>query len=63
MKELIIATNNPGKLKEIKQLLRDLEILIKSAKEIGITQEAIEDGKTFEENAIKKARLISPLVN
>ena len=55
MKKFLIATGNPGKFKEIKYFLSDLELEILSLKDVGITDEPVEDGKTFEENAIKKA--------
>lgn len=55
MKKLLIATSNPGKLKEIKIALTDLPLKILTLKDIKISEEVIEDGKTFEENAIKKA--------
>ena len=56
MKRLLIATRNPGKLKEIKSALTDLAIKIVTLQDLQITEEVAEDGKTFEENAIKKAR-------
>ena len=54
--KLIIASNNKHKIKEIKDILgaRFEEIL--SMKEAGINHETVEDGKTFMENAAKKAR-------
>ena len=52
--KIIFATKNKGKLKEIKEIMSDkYEIL--SIEEAGINIEIIEDGKTFEENALKKA--------
>lgn len=54
MKEVIFATKNKGKLKEIQAVLGDT-YLVKSMEEIGITIDVDEDGETFEENAIKKA--------
>ncbi len=56
--KLIIASNNAHKLKEIKTLLGDRFDEIVSMKEAGIDHETIEDGTTFMENAIKKAREI-----
>lgn len=58
MKRIIFATNNQGKLKEIKEILGDLDYEIVSMKEAGIDVEIIEDGKTFEENAIIKATTV-----
>lgn len=54
MKKLLIATTNPGKLKEIKNTLKDLPLKPLTLKDLKIGQEVVEDGKTFEENAIKK---------
>ena len=57
-KKLIFATGNEGKMKEIREILGDLDYEILSMKESGIDVEIIEDGKTFEENAIIKARTV-----
>lgn len=51
--KILVATNNKGKLKEIKEILENYEII--SLKDINLEIEVIEDGKTFRENAIKKA--------
>ncbi len=58
---IIFATGNMGKMKEIKMILEDLNIPVVSMKEAGITAEIVEDGKSFEENAIIKAKAISSL--
>lgn len=55
MKKLIIASNNSGKIKEIKRILRDIDIDILSLKDIGLNIDVEEDGLTFEENAKKKS--------
>jgi len=52
---LLIATHNPGKLREYRQLLRDLPLEITDLDAEGITEEIPETGKTFAENAIQKA--------
>ena len=54
--KLLIATNNPGKLKEYRYLLRGLPLEITSLQEEGIDFEPEETGNTFEENAALKAR-------
>ncbi len=59
MKKLIFATGNEGKMKEIRMILGDLGYEIQSMKEAGIDIDIVEDGKTFEENAIIKAKAIS----
>lgn len=56
--KLIIASNNANKLREIKTLLGEKFDEIVSMKEAGIDHETIEDGQTFMENAVKKAREI-----
>lgn len=56
MKKLLIATTNPGKLAEIKRFLKDLPIVLVGFKDVGITDVVEETGKTFEENAILKAK-------
>ena len=56
MKELILASNNAHKVEEIKSILEDYNIL--TLKDINYTEEIVEDGSTFEENALIKARTI-----
>lgn len=55
MNEILIATNNPGKLREIKELLKSLPIKIIAPRDLEISIEVDEDGKTYFENAYKKA--------
>lgn len=57
--KLIFATHNPGKLQEMRELLSGLAIDVVSADEAGVTEEPAEDGKTFKENALKKARFVA----
>lgn len=59
MSRIIFATGNAGKMKEIREILGDLGVEILSMKEAGIDVDVIEDGKTFEENAVIKATAIS----
>ena len=59
--QIIIASNNKGKIKEAKEILNEYEII--SLKEIGIDIDIKEDKETFEENAIKKAKEISKILN
>ena len=56
--KLIIASNNKHKIYEIKKILGDKFDSIESLSEAGIDHETVEDGKTFMENALKKAREI-----
>ncbi len=55
MEKIIFATGNQGKMKEIREILSDLDVEILSMKEAGIQAHVVEDGKTFEENALIKA--------
>lgn len=57
-KTLIFATGNQGKLKEIREIFADLDYEILSLKEANVDVEIIEDGTTFEENAIIKAKTV-----
>ena len=60
MRELIIATENPGKVKEIKELLSDLDLKIISKAEAGLEHiEIIEDGDTLKLNSFIKANAIA----
>lgn len=63
MKEAIIATHNPGKVKEFKEILEPKGYDVKSLAEIGFTEEIEETGHTFEENAILKAEAVARAVN
>lgn len=63
MKEAIIATHNPGKVKEFKEILEPRGYDVKSLAEIGFTEEIEETGHTFEENAILKAEAVAKVVN
>lgn len=58
MSTIIFATSNQNKMKEIREILKELDVEILSMKEAGIDADIIEDGKTFEENALIKARAI-----
>lgn len=59
--KLIIASNNKHKVYEIKAILGDKFDEIVSLREAGISHETVEDGTTFLENAVKKAREISDI--
>ena len=58
---IIFATTNEGKMKEIREILGDLGLQILSLKEAGIDVMVDENGSTFEENALIKAREIAKL--
>ena len=55
MNKLLIATNNPGKVKEIQDLLNDKGIELITPSRIGLDLDVVEDGRTYAENAMKKA--------
>ena len=59
MKKLVFATGNMNKLREIKQILEGLDVEVLSMKEAGVDVDIVEDGTTFEENALIKARAVS----
>lgn len=58
MKKLILASNNKKKVKEMKEILKDIDIEVRSLEDERINIDVVEDGKTFEENAKKKAKEI-----
>lgn len=59
MNELLVATRNKGKMREIRELLKDLKLTITSLDDFPDMPEIVEDGATFEANAIKKALTIA----
>ena len=58
MRKIIFATGNAGKMKEIREILKDLDAEVLSMKEAGVEADIVEDGKTFEENAVIKAKTV-----
>ena len=61
MDTIIFATGNKNKMIEIRMILADLGCRILSQKEAGIQADVVEDGKTFEENALIKATAIADI--
>lgn len=59
---LVLATRNEGKTEEIKALLSEFPVEIKNLTDFGPTPEVVEDGETFEDNAVKKARFIAKIL-
>ena len=59
MKQIIFATGNEGKMREVREILKELPVEVLSMKEAGISAEIDENGSTFEENALIKAREIA----
>ena len=60
--KIIFATGNKDKMREIRAILADLNMEVVSMKEVGVTAEAEENGTTFMENAIIKAKDIASKV-
>ena len=56
--KIIFATGNQGKLREVRAIVADLGIEVESMKDAGIDVDIVEDGKTFAENALIKARTV-----
>ena len=61
-KRIVFATGNAHKMIEIRQILEDLGMPVISMKEAGVDPEIIEDGTTFEENALIKAREVAKIL-
>jgi XTP/dITP diphosphohydrolase len=59
--EIVVATRNPGKLKEIGAILEDYPVILLSLKDFPDVPEIPEDGETFAENAAKKAGTVARL--
>lgn len=59
MTKIIFATGNKDKMREIREIMADCDVEIESMKEAGINVDIVEDGTTFEENALIKARAIA----
>lgn len=60
---MIFATGNAGKMKEIRRIMADTSMEILSMKEAGIWPDIQEDGGTYEENALIKARAVAALTD
>lgn len=58
MKKIIFASNNQGKIREVKDMLADPDVEVLSMKEAGIDMDIDENGTTFQQNALIKARAV-----
>ena len=58
-RKIIFATGNEGKMREVREILQDMDVDILSMKEAGIDIDIVEDGTTFAENAAIKARAVA----
>ncbi len=57
MKKIVLGTQNVNKLREVKQILEPLGYTVVSLADVGLADmDVVEDGQTFEENAVKKAK-------
>ena len=56
MRQLVLATNNPGKVREFLRLLYGVPFRVVTPADLGLQLEVVEDGATYAENAAKKAR-------
>ena len=61
--DIIFASSNKGKIREFKEILEPFGINILSLSDIGFTGDIVEDGETFKDNAIIKAKTIAKLYN
>lgn len=59
--DILIATHNKGKAKELEYFLKGLDVKVLTLKDIGYDKEIIENGNTFEENSLIKAKVASSL--
>ncbi len=58
IEKIVFATGNKDKVREINEILEGFSIPVYTMKEAGVNVEIIEDGKSFEENSLKKARTV-----
>lgn len=58
-KQIIFATGNKDKMREIREIMADVDVDVISMKEAGIEVDVVEDGETFEENSLIKAKAIA----
>ena len=58
---IVFATGNENKMREIREILSDLGMEIISMKQAGVDPEIVEDGTTFMENAVIKAKAVAAL--
>ncbi len=58
MKKLILASHNAGKVRELRELLEGEAVEVLSLKDIGWTEEIVEDGDSFKANALIKAKRV-----
>ena len=62
MERIVFATGNMGKMREIREIMEGSGYEIVSMKEVGVDPDIIEDGESFEDNALIKARAVHELL-
>ncbi len=60
---IVFATGNEGKMREIRQIMKGIHVELLSMKEAGIEADIIEDGESFAENAVIKAKAVAEKTN
>lgn len=63
MKKIVFATTNQGKMKEVRMILNDLNVEVLSLKDLNLDVDIDENGTTFEENAMIKAKTLSEITH
>ena len=63
MRKIVLASNNAKKIKELKNMLKEYDFEVCSLKDEDINIDVVEDGNTFEENALIKAKAIKDKTN
>ncbi len=63
MKEIVLASSNKGKVREVEMMMQDMGIRVIPLAETSFTEEIEENGATFEENAVIKARAVAEKLN
>ena len=59
MKEIVLASSNQGKVREVEMMMKDMGIRVIPLSETSFTEEIEENGSTFEENAVIKAKAVA----
>lgn len=60
---IVFATGNEGKMREIRQIMKGIDVELLSMKEAGIEADIVEDGESFAENAVIKAKAVAEKTN
>lgn len=62
MKEIVLASSNKGKVREVEMMMKDMGIKVIPLSETSFTEEIEENGATFEENAVIKAKAVADVL-